>query len=226
MIEWFIDKVVSSFTNVTWVSIVGYIASLLVATTFYMKTIIPLRIFAICSNVFFITYGFFGGLPPVFLLHMFLFPLNIIRLVQMKKLISKVKSASEGSYSMESLVPYMTSSTFKKDDLLFKKGSAADRLYYIQQGKIYLEEIGRTVIPGDIIGEIGIFSPFKTRTATAKCIEDGEILTISEDKIKQLYFQNPTFGYYLIQLIIKRFIENFEREQLKQLTDKDPKDRP
>jgi CRP/FNR family cyclic AMP-dependent transcriptional regulator len=220
MISWIIDNVSSYISNITWIDIIGYIASLLVAVTFYMKTIIPLRIFAICSNIFFIIYGFFGCLPPVFILHVFLFPLNIIRLFQMKNLIEKVKAASSGTYSLESLVPYMKREEIKKDDILFEKGSPADQLYLIQKGKIKLLEINRTVIPGDIIGEIGIFSPYKSRTATAQCVEDGEILSMSESKITQLYYQNPTFGYYLIQLVIKRFIENFEKEQLKQLMNK------
>jgi len=219
MFDWFLNQFAASFNNITWVVIIGYIASLLVAITFYMKTIIPLRIFAICSNVFFIIYGFFSGLAPVFILHVFLFPLNIIRLVQMKILIDKVHAASDGTYSMESLVPYMKKQNIKKGEILFKEGSPADKLYLIQSGKIKLMEIDRTVIPGVIIGEIGIFSPYKTRTATAQCIEDGEVYYMSESKITQLYFQNPTFGYYLIQLVIKRSIENYEREQLKQMMD-------
>jgi len=96
MIEWLTDGIDAFVKSVTWIDIIGYIASLLVAATFYMKTIISLRILGIASNVFFITYGFFGGLVPVTLLHMFLLPLNIVRLVQMKTLIAKVKTASIG----------------------------------------------------------------------------------------------------------------------------------
>jgi len=36
---------------------------------------------------------------------------------------------------------------------------------------------------------------------------------IDEHKITQLFFQNPSFGYYLIQLVIKRFILNYIRAQ-------------
>ena len=183
MLEWIINQFTASFTNITWVHIVGYIASLLVGITFYMKTIIPLRIFAISSNVFFITYGFFGGLAPVFILHLFLFPLNIIRLTQMRRLIKDVKEASRGTYSLESLVPYMKREPVSKDQILFEKGSTADKIYLIEKGKIMLEEINRTVKAGDLIGEIGIFSPYKERTATAKCLEDGEVLSIDETTI-------------------------------------------
>jgi CRP/FNR family transcriptional regulator, cyclic AMP receptor protein len=91
-----------------WIDIIGYVASVFVAATFYMKTIIPLRILAMISNLLFICYASLAGLYPVLLLHIFLFPLNIIRLREMKKLITDVKSAILGDdTSVEPLLPYM-----------------------------------------------------------------------------------------------------------------------
>ena len=72
--------------HLTWVQLVGYTASLLVFSTFYMKSMIPLRCVAIASNVAFLTYGYFSDLHPVFLLHTVLLPLNLFRLHQMRKL--------------------------------------------------------------------------------------------------------------------------------------------
>ena len=43
--------------NVTFPDLLGYIAAFLVFLTFSMKTMVPLRIVGICSNVFFIAYG-------------------------------------------------------------------------------------------------------------------------------------------------------------------------
>jgi len=65
-----------------WVSFVGYFAATLVATTFYVRTMIPLRCFALASNVCFIFYAYFSSpqLYPVLLLHMYLLPLNGFRL--------------------------------------------------------------------------------------------------------------------------------------------------
>lgn len=191
-----------------WVEITGYLASLFVATSFYMKTIIPLRLFAICSNVAFITYGYFGNLYPVLILHLFLFPLNIYRLFQMKRLIDDVRDAHHGDMSMDALIPFMTKHEYNKGDFLFKKNDKADVLFYILKGEVNLPEINVTVHKNDIIGEMGIFSPFKERTCSAVCKEDSIIYTINEEKIKQLYYQNPAFGFHLIQLIIKRFIMN------------------
>ncbi|HSP94384.1 MAG TPA: hypothetical protein VLU06_07520, partial [Thermoanaerobaculia bacterium] len=61
--------------RIGWVDAVGYVASLLVFCTFYMKTMIPLRSVAIASNVAFMTYGFAGRLYPVLVLHSVLLPL-------------------------------------------------------------------------------------------------------------------------------------------------------
>jgi len=75
-------------------------------------------------------------------------------------------------------------------------------------GEIHLQEIDRTIGAGTVLGEISMFSPDKRRTATAVCATGGELLAISEDKGRQLYFQNPTFGFHLVQLITRRLLEN------------------
>jgi|GEM_PF-4529005 hypothetical protein len=72
---------------INWISMVGYIAALLVGTTFYMKSMIHLRCFAIASNVCFMIYAYFHSpqLYPVLILHAFLLPLNINRLWELRK---------------------------------------------------------------------------------------------------------------------------------------------
>jgi CRP/FNR family cyclic AMP-dependent transcriptional regulator len=195
----------------TWIEIVGYVASVLVAITFCMRTIIPLRVFAIFSNVAFIAYGFYGKIYPVLILHVFLLPLNALRLYQMQRLVRRVRESSRGDCSMACLVPYMTKKRFGRGEVIFEQGAPGDAMYYIQSGTVRLVEIDKTAGPGEVIGEMGIFSPYKERTATARCEEDAEIYTIDEGKITQLFFQNPSFGYYLIQLSVKRFIQNYVR---------------
>ncbi len=56
--------------------IFGYIASALVFATFYMRTMLPLRIVAVASNLAFITYASIDGLTPILILHAALLPLN------------------------------------------------------------------------------------------------------------------------------------------------------
>jgi hypothetical protein len=65
----------------TW-DVIGYVASTLVLTAFGMKSIIPLRVIAMCSNLVFIIYGLGLGLTPVWSLHVALLPMNAWRLVE------------------------------------------------------------------------------------------------------------------------------------------------
>jgi hypothetical protein len=88
-------------TQVGWAEGIGYLASLLVLSTFYMKTMLPLRGVAIASNVAFMAYGLAGGIYPVFVLHVLLLPLNCLRLHQMRRLIRKVREASRGEMAAE-----------------------------------------------------------------------------------------------------------------------------
>ncbi len=187
-----------------WVEIAGYIASILVASTFYMKTMLPLRIFAIVSNVAFMTYGYFGHLYPVFILHLFLFPLNIIRLRQIKKLVKDVREAAKGEFSLEWLTSYMSKTSYKKGTNIFTKEEPANKMLYIYSGRMRVTDIEGLVQTkflerGTVLGEIGIFAPDRKRTATAIAEEDTDVYSIDEDKIIQLYYQNPKFAFYLVK---------------------------
>jgi hypothetical protein len=61
---------------------VGFLAAGLVITAFCMKDILHLRIVAVASNVAFLAYGVAFGLIPVWLLHLVLLPVNLVRLWQ------------------------------------------------------------------------------------------------------------------------------------------------
>lgn len=61
----------------------GYLASFLVIMTFCMREMWALRCAAVASNVAFITYGYLAVLPPVFLLHTILLPVNVVRAIQL-----------------------------------------------------------------------------------------------------------------------------------------------
>ena len=61
--------------------ILGYVASGAVFVTFWMKSMIPLRIVGLASNFLFFSYGVYGDLVPIMVLHGCLFPLNAMRLM-------------------------------------------------------------------------------------------------------------------------------------------------
>jgi hypothetical protein len=87
--------------------IIGYLASALVFATFYVRTMMPLRILAIASNLAFIAYAASEGLIPVLVLHSALLPVNLARLYEIKKLFAFTRSAPARDASIEAMLPFM-----------------------------------------------------------------------------------------------------------------------
>jgi hypothetical protein len=182
----------------------GYIASALVFLTFCMKTLLPLRVIAIASNLAFVVYGIGAELLPILILHCALLPLNIWRTVQYVREIRQIRQSARGQPKIETLLPFMTRKRFDKDTVLFRKSDIARSFYYIKQGTILIPEIGKQIGPGELVGEIGIFAPNHKRTASAICLVDCELSVISEDDIFDLFTRDPHFGIYMIKLITER----------------------
>ena len=101
---------------------------------------------------------------------------------------------------------------FRKGEYLFKAGDKADRLFYINKGFIRLPEINKVVNAGQVIGEMGVFSPGRERTASAICEEDLEAYTMDRDEVMEFFRRDPSLAIELLQLSNKRFIENLKAE--------------
>ncbi len=188
--------------------LLGFLAAFLMFSTFYMKNMIPLRIIGMASNTTFIVYTINAEIWPVFVLHVVLLPMNFFRLIQMLKLIKKVQSASKDDMSFEFMIPHMHKEKFNKDELVFRRGDKADKIYILKSGILTLDELGVVIKPGEIFGEMGVFASEPIRLATLRCGSEVELLSMTDTQIKQLYYQNPQFGFYLIQLLVKRFSQN------------------
>ena len=195
----------------TYIDWLGWIAALITLATFSMKTMIPLRATAIGSNLAFITYGALAQIYPVVVLHVVLLPFNIFRLMQMKRLIERARTASANDFSLEWIRPYTTLRKYRAGETIFKKGDKPDLLYYLSDGLVSLVEIDTEIRPGSVLGEIAFFAPAQGRTFTAVCKQDTRLYCLDEPSLKQLYFQNPAFGYYLMQLVATRLSENIVR---------------
>jgi hypothetical protein len=190
-----------------WIVVAAWLAAFLVFSSFFMKTIVPLRIIAVISNVAFIVYallglayGVFGRVYPILVLHSCLLPLNVLRLRQLRALIRAVHEASDDE-AIHALIPFMTTEAHRKGDTLFRQGQPADRLYLLQSGRVAFAELDNDLSAGALFGEVGLFAPHGVRTLTAVCEEDCRLATISGDKVLELYYQNPKFGLFLIRLI-------------------------
>jgi len=210
--------------SLNWVDAAGFIAAILMFTTFYMKKMVPLRIVGMASNVTFIIYASAEGVWPLLLLHSVLLPLNLLRMWQMLHLVEQVSKVRSSDISFDFLLPYMSKETYKAGQIVFRQGDHADKLYMLYSGEAHLLELGLTLSSGNLIGEMGIFSREKVRMASLECITDVTMYSVTDFKIHELYFQNPAFGFHLIQLVIDRlqwnmvsFIEGHRKLQSMQI---------
>jgi hypothetical protein len=179
--------------------------------TLLMRTIVPLRIAALISDVFFIAYGVMANSLNTFILYCLLLPINSVRLYQMIKLIRKARVSAQGDLSMDWLKPFMIRRTYRKGDVLFRKGQPANEMFFTVSVKLLVTELGIEIPPGRLVGELGFLSPDNRRTQTVECVQEGEVLTMTYDRLLEIYFQNPEFGYYFLRLTSERLLQNIAR---------------
>jgi CRP/FNR family transcriptional regulator, cyclic AMP receptor protein len=214
--------------SITWVEAIGWLGAALAITGSAMKTIIPLRCIGIAANICsLIVSAYLHNIPGV-VANLILLPINSVRLYQMLGLIKRVKQASKSDLSMEWLKPFMTRRKTTIGEVLFAKGDVAACMFYTISGRYRLKEMGIELVQGQVVGEMGFLSPDNTRTQTLECIEAGEVLSISYDEVRQLYFQNPQFGFYFLRLASERLFANMERmeEEITRLRDGLPEVEP
>jgi hypothetical protein len=196
------------------------VASVFVVATYTMRTMIPLRIFGMLTNVILIATAIPSHNYLQLVLHGFLLPMNGYRLHQMLQLVRDVKKSVNSDLSMEWLKPFMTERKCATGEVLFYKDEKADYMLYIVSGRFRLVESGIEYPIGAIVGELGMLSPSNMRTQTLECIEAGVILSVTYTQVEELYVQNPAFGFYFLRLASARLFQNIGKleERLAQHT--------
>jgi hypothetical protein len=197
--------------NITLANMFALVGAIFLVATLLMQTIVPLRVANMVGCMFFVAYGALSGNVGAFFLYLLLLPINAIRLRQMLNLIKRARIATEGDTSLEWLKPFMTERRYRRGDKLFKKDDAASEMFLTVTGTFLVKEIGVELPPGRLMGELGFLTPNQRRTATVECIEDGQVMTITYEKLLEIYFQNPQFGYYFLVLTSQRLLENISR---------------
>ena len=192
---------------------VGYCASSLVFLTFATRTMVPLRAIGIASNVAFIAYGYLQPAVPILILHCVLLPLNAYRLHQMLRLVRQVAAASRSDLNLDWLKPYGTRRRLAPGEVVYAKGDPADRMAVVLSGRLRVAELGVELGPGDAVGELGLVAPGGARTRTVTCLEAGDILEVTYDQVRQLYFQNPAFGFAFLDLAARRLFDTIARQE-------------
>ncbi len=189
----------------------GLLASAFVVAGYTMRTMIPLRIFGILTNVVLIIFASMHHHYPIVALHLILLPLNVYRLREMLVLVRSVKRSVNSNLSMSWLKPFMTERKCEGGEVLFYKHEKAEEMFYIVSGRFHLVESGIELPVGAIVGELGMLSPGNKRTQTLECLEGGVVLCVTYRKVEELYVQNPEFGFYFLRLVSARLFQNLEK---------------
>ena len=200
--------------NITLANMFALVGAIFLVATLLMQRMVPLRVANMVGCTFFTISGALSGSVATFLLYLLLLPVNAVRLRQLLKLVKKARNATQGDRSMEWLKPFMTERRYRRGDRLFRKGDAATEMFLTVTGKFLVKEIGVELPPGCFMGELGFLTPNNRRTGTIECIEDGQVLTITYERLLEIYFQSDQqFGYYILVLISQRLLENNQRLQ-------------
>ncbi len=184
-----------------WFGIAAAAASLYAALA---KTMIPLRWAAIAASALAIVYGVLLAAYAVAALGAILLVVHAWRLHAMRRLIGEVAAALEGDMSADWLLPYARPKDFRAGDVIMARGDYATAAFYVVAGEVEIAELDQNFGAGTLLGEIGLFTPDGRRTKTVRCKTDVRTAVLDYDRFKELYFQNPQFGFRLLELIVAR----------------------
>lgn len=191
----------------------GLLGVVLCFASFLMKRMVSLRVLALASNVCFIAYGLVESLLPSIILNAALLPVNARRLWEIEKLSKTIANATRNSPVSQWLLPHMNRRNLKAGEVLFRKGERAEELVYVASGELSVTDTGRRLGTGELIGEIGLFSPDRQRTQTIVCETDAELYYMTDEMIFQLYYQHPKLGFYFMRLLAERLLADVRRSE-------------
>ena len=108
-----------------------------------------------------------------------------VRLREMRRLARNVTAAAENADTSGLwLKPYMKATRRLAGEVLFSQGDEANELYLLAEGRVEFVEIGQSVGPGRVFGEIAFFAPDRRRTLTARCAEDCLVLSVNQSTLR------------------------------------------
>jgi CRP/FNR family cyclic AMP-dependent transcriptional regulator len=198
---------------------IGILGGAFYVASQFQKDMLSLRVLALASNVLFLIFS----LPytdyeitrlivlPTFLVNVILLPINAKRLAEIIRLTKQIERATVESPVTEWLLPHMHLRKHKAGEVLFRKGDVADEIVYVASGTLKLQGIDHSIGPGELIGEIGLFSAEKVRTMTVVCDTDCELYQMTDAQIYRLYYQNPKLGFFFMKLIVERLLRDVKR---------------
>lgn len=118
---------------------------------------------------------------------------------------------------LDQLIPITEMLQFDEQEFVFHQGKDADRFYFVQRGKVLLEQrISPTISitlsainPGYSFGWSAMLDN-GTYTIDALCAEPCQLISFRADKLKSLFDKNHSLGYIMSQRLLRVIQKRFE----------------
>jgi CRP/FNR family transcriptional regulator, cyclic AMP receptor protein len=106
-----------------------------------------------------------------------------------------------------------TLAAYKKDQVVFSQGDAADSLYFVQKGKIKISVVsarGKEAViailgTGAFFGE-GCLAGQQVRMATARAITECSVMRLEKSAVVRVLLEEPSFSEMFVHYLLARNI--------------------
>ncbi|MEL6647269.1 MAG: cyclic nucleotide-binding domain-containing protein [Pseudomonadota bacterium] len=193
---------------------IGWAGSFLTVATYAMNTMVPLRLFAVASNICIGVYAALLGLWPLLVMDLVLLPINLYRLwqiIRLRRALAYVPESHEPDFSV--VKAYGKRRSFDTHSIVFEKGDPVDSLYFLETGRVEIEGVGVELGGGEIFGEMAFFTDSATRTASVRCLENTVVYELDKLRFMRLQFEDPSFGMAIMRTITRRLQDNLAQAQ-------------
>jgi CRP-like cAMP-binding protein len=108
------------------------------------------------------------------------------------------------------LAEMMETERLRASEILFEAGDPSDRVYVVSDGRLAVflpnqSQPVRTLGPGDIIGEYGMFLN-QGRTATLKAETDATLLSLDHKRFRSFLLRFPEAALALLEIAVERLV--------------------
>lgn len=108
---------------------------------------------------------------------------------------------------------------FAPGEVIFRKGDLAEALFVIQRGRVELvmetedgEDQLAVLSPGQIFGEISLFTADKHRFVSARALDEVHLLTVDERTFIKRLHQDPSLAFRVLRHMAQR-IRDLDQER-------------
>jgi signal transduction histidine kinase len=117
---------------------------------------------------------------------------------------------------IEELAQVMTAVDFPPRVVLFREGDAGDCLYVVRNGEVEVikrmempeEQLLRVLKTGDYFGEMSLFNPRETRSASVRTRTSVQLLKLSRDAFTALVERRPAILAVMVRELTARFSDS------------------